>query len=452
MGELVRFGEDGYENARVSRQFNSRTPDRFPAAVLFAETEQDVVEGVQLARRNGWQIAIRSGGHSWPAWSLRDDALLIDLGRLREMDLDPATGIVKASPAVTAAEFDAYLAAHDRFFSGVHLPTVALGGFLLQGGQGWNTRGWGWAAESIEAVDVVTAASELVHASEAENADLFWAARGAGPGFFGAVTRFHLRTRPRFRHAAQSMYLYPSELFNEVMTWQLEMHGTVSPDVELISIGMAAPPGMGYEGDVFAVTGLALVDTPEQAAAALAPLEACPVLSRALVRDVARPTSIAELLAQLDQGSPAGRRYVVDSAWIDAPPAQAVPALRNLFRDFPSPMAHTIWFSMAPLRELPDMAFDLQTENYVASYVLWDDESDDERCRDWLAQRMAELEPVTAGQYLGDSDFTTRHVKFTSDRNFARLAEIRRRWDPDGAFVSYLTSGDAPLNTNQWQA
>ena len=94
------------------------------------------------------------------------------------------------------AELAPYLEERGRFFPGGHCPTVGIGGFLLQGGQGWNARGWGWAAEYVEAVDVVTAAGELVRASADENADLYWAARGAGPGFFGVVTRFHLRTLP----------------------------------------------------------------------------------------------------------------------------------------------------------------------------------------------------------------------------------------------------------------
>jgi FAD/FMN-containing dehydrogenase len=89
------------------------------------------------------------------------------------------------------------LNARGRMFPGGHCPSVGLGGFLLQGGQGWNCRTLGWACESVRAIDIVTADGELVHASEDENTDLLWAARGAGPGFFGVVTRFHLRLHPR---------------------------------------------------------------------------------------------------------------------------------------------------------------------------------------------------------------------------------------------------------------
>ena len=99
-GEIVWRGDPGYEEARVGRVFNARRPDRYPAAILFAEGEDDVVAGVRLARDRGLKVSVRAGGHSWAAWSVRDDALVIDLGRMREMAFDPETGIATASPAV----------------------------------------------------------------------------------------------------------------------------------------------------------------------------------------------------------------------------------------------------------------------------------------------------------------------------------------------------------------
>jgi FAD/FMN-containing dehydrogenase len=196
-GKLIWRGEPGYEQARVDRVFNARRPDRAPAAVLLAETEDDVVAGVRLARERGLKVSVRGGGHSWAAWSVRDDVLLIDLGGLRELTYDAATGIATASPSTKGGrELTPFLTAHGRGFTGGHCPGVGIGGFLLQGGQGWNSRKFGWACENVVAIDVVTAAGELVRADEHQNSDLLWAARGAGPGFFGVVTRFHLQTFP----------------------------------------------------------------------------------------------------------------------------------------------------------------------------------------------------------------------------------------------------------------
>src|SRR5580693_723389 len=97
-GRLVLRGDPLYEQARTGRIFNMRRPDRFPAAVLLAETDNDVIEGVRLAAERGWPVSVRSGGHSWAAWSVRDDALLIDLGGMRDITYDPATSVVSVRP------------------------------------------------------------------------------------------------------------------------------------------------------------------------------------------------------------------------------------------------------------------------------------------------------------------------------------------------------------------
>ncbi|WP_181807314.1 FAD-binding oxidoreductase [Streptomyces shenzhenensis] len=448
-GTLHLPGEEDFEEAVYGRVFNARRPaDRTPAAVLRAVTEQDVVEGVRLAVERGWQVAVRSGGHSWAAWSVRRDALLIDLGGFREMAYNPGTGIVTATPSVKGGdELNPYLGEFGRFFNGGHCPSVGIGGFLLQGGQGWNARGWGWAAENIVAIDVVTADGELVRADETHNSDLFWAARGAGPGFFGVVTRFHLRTRPLPRHLAHTVHTYPLDLFDEVMTWLHGIHHTVCDLVEIVALTQTPPD---LDGPVLLVTGVSMTDTPEEAAEALAPLHANPYADRALFRVEARPTTIAEQLTGQRTANPEGHRYFVDNAWLTGGAEEVVPAIRKAFTEHPTRQSFTIWFSMAPLRRLPDMAFSLQSEIYCATYVVSDDAGRDAELRGWLDEAMAAMQPVTAGQYLGDSDFTVRQLRFMGDEQWRRLNEIRAARDPKGVFAGHLSAGTV-TNTNHWE-
>jgi FAD/FMN-containing dehydrogenase len=443
-GELILRGDPGFATAVTDRIFNRRPPTRTPTAVLKVATENDVVLGVRLARERGWQVAVRSGGHSWPQWSVRDDGLVLDMAGLRELTYDPATGIATASPAVKGGlELDPFLAGHGRFFGGGHCPTVGLGGFLLQGGQGWNARGWGWAAEQVVAVDVVTADGELVRADASHNADMYLAARGAGPGFFGVVTRFHLRTRPRFRRLAETVHAYRLDDFDEVMTWLHDMHATVADTVEIVALTMTE-----NDEPVLLVTAVALVDDDEQARAALAPFRGSPALERALTVVDAAPTTMAAQRERQLRANPEGHRWTVDNAWLSGPADKVVPAMRPAFTTLPTEKAFTIWFSMAPLRPLPDMAFSLQSDIYLASYVLWEDEADDERHRAWQRRVMADLQPVTVGQYLGDSDLSTRRLRFASDAAWARLCRIRAERDPDGLFAGYLGSA---TNINHWE-
>ncbi len=434
---MLRRDEPGFEEARVDRIFNRRLTSRRPAAVVRPTTEQEVVDAVRLARENGWRVAVRSGGHSWAQWSIRDDALVVDLGALQDIAYDEATGVVSACPAVKGgAELGPYLEARGRFFPGGHCPTVGIGGFLLQGGQGWNARGWGWAAEYVEALDVVTAAGELVRCSADENADLYWAARGAGPGFPGVVTRFHLRTLPKPEHLGLTVHAYDLADFDEVMTWLHDTHASVADTVEIVALTKTDPaiaPGV-----VLLVTAVALVGSAEEADAALAPFRTSPALDRALLVLDAVPTTIDEQRKRQLDDNPEGHRWAVDNAWLSGAAAEVVPAVRRACTTLPNEKAFTIWFSMAPLRTLPDMAFSLQSEIYLASYVAWEDPDDDERCISWLESAMADLEPVSVGQYIGDSDHTRRKRVFLAEENLQRLQGIIADRDPDGLFVGYL--------------
>ena len=279
------------------------------------------------------------------------------------------------------------------------------------------------------------------------------AARGAGPGFFGVVTRFHLQTRPKPREIRQSVYAWPVEEFDDVMAWLYATHGTVDPEVEIVALSLTPPPLMGIEGHehVLLVGALTFKDSADEATRALAPIDACPLADRALfaVRDV--PTTLAEQYAEQYRQNPIGRRWTVDNAWIGADPDTAIPLLRDAFRTWPTRDSFTLWFSMAPLRPLPDMAFSLQTEVYLAAYTVSDEgEESDSIRRTWVDEQFRRLEPVTAGQYLGDSDLGHRQVRFMADDNYARLSKIRGDRDPDGLFVDYLTVDPATLNTNAW--
>jgi FAD/FMN-containing dehydrogenase len=440
-GQLLRRGDAGFEHAAIGRVFNHRRPDRRPAAVLRAADEADVAAGVRLARAEGLQVAVRAGGHSWAAWSVRDDTLLVDLAAFTGISYDEQTGIVTVGPAVRGGtDLDPFLAARGRFFAGGHCPTVGIGGFLLQGGMGWNCRGWGWAAASIESLRVVTADGEAVECDATENADLLWAARGSGPGFFGVVTEFRLRTRPRFRELTQTTYVYPAEAACDVLGWLYHARHDVPPPVELVAVGITPPlpPDLGHDGPVLVVDGVSFDGGP----ASLAALDTCPVAGKALVRKIAQPTTIGELRAEQERANPEGHRYTVDNAYLEGEPGALIPALAPAFTDLPTAKSFSLWFDLAhlPARPLPDMALSLQTDIYFATYVVAEDAAQDAGCRTWVDDTMARLAPFSPGCYLGDSDLTIRPGKFMSDAAWDRLRAIRAVRDPGGLFAGYLSS------------
>jgi len=451
---LILRGADGYDEARLARVFNARRTERHPAAVLAARTEDDVVQGVRLARDRDWKVALRAGGHSFPAWSLRDDALLIDLGGFQETTFDERTGIVSFTPSTTGGELSSFLSGYGRFFSFGDCPSNGLGGYLLQGGMGLCFRSWGYAAEQIVAIDVVTAEGELVRADEQHNPDLFWAARGAGPGYCGAITRFHLRTRPVPAVVVATTHVYPLQRYAEVLEWMWEIQPNLSPDVHLAVVSVIPPfpvPGAD-DGFQFVVAARSLSASREEALAALAPLAESPVLDDALLVQHAEPTTLADQLEFGGSVHPEGMRYLVDSAWVDGPPRDIIAAAKQVLTERPSgTRGHAFFDFSLPRGDAPDMAMSLRTDAMLGSYIIYDYEHDDDAYRAWHLDAMKPLEPFTVGQYWGDSDQTQREVKTLTDDAWARLQQIRAQRDPNGLFADYLAGPGGFHNRNGWE-
>jgi hypothetical protein len=469
-GQIYWQGDEGYEEARVGRVFNHRRPERYPEAVFLPESNDDVVAAVQFAKANNHKIAIRAGGHSWAAWSVRDKGILLDLVHFNKIEYDPSTQIAKSQPAVKGGlELSPFLQQRDRMFPGGHCPTVGIGGFLLQGGQGWNARGWGWAAEFIEGIDVVTADGELIYADATQNVDLYWAARGAGPGFFGVVTCFHLRTIPFPKALVASTYMYPADCAETVLKWLQEIHTSVANTVEIVAIGQTildnSMSDVGFEMNdisnptsdishltsVLVVHALAFEDSLENGIESLRPFETCPILEKAIGGRTNYITSFEEQVKLQLDANPESHRWVVNNAWLEGSPQQVSQVLAPAFNTLPNPKAFSLWYSMAPLRTLPDMAFSMQTDIYFASYVLWEDAEEDEKNKIWLKNTMTHIEPITAGQYLGDSDFTAIGRKFISNQNLEKLEAIRAKRDPKALFHSYLKNENTVLNKNDFE-
>lgn len=433
-GPAHRRGDAGYEEARRAAVWNGRAPDRYPDLVVRAKGEGDVVGAVRLAAENGWKVGVRSGGHSWAGNHVRDGGLLLDVSGLDSVEVDAEAMTAVVGPGVRGNELLALLAADDLFFPAGHCPGVALGGYLLQGGFGWNGRVHGPACMSVEAIDVVTADGKVVRADESQNADLLWAARGAGPGFFAAVLRFHLRLYPRPRHVANGAFIYPIDVLEEVFSWAQEIGPRVAREMELMVFIHRDADG---EPEI-AVTGPVLARDAEEAAAALALLETCPVRERAKVAAPNAEVTLADLYAAAHVSYPDGARYAVDNMWTHAPVAELVPGLRRIAETMPEAPSHMLWMNWGPSPPRPDMAYSVEDDTYIALYGVWGDAADDAANVAWVADRMREMDHLSSGIQLADENLGQRPARFAGDRNMARLDELRAKYDPDGLFHPWM--------------
>ncbi|KAK3941463.1 FAD binding domain protein [Diplogelasinospora grovesii] len=468
-----------FQEAVWGRVFNHRRDvSRVPFAFCAARSVSDVVAAVSLAKSRGCRVSVRSGGHSWAGWSVRSDAVLIDLG---DLDLtseiipvpetkdggrgggrgrtvyDEATKIVSCPPSCTGRILNAYLKERGRMFAGGHCPDVGLGGFLLQGGMGWNCKNWGWACESVSSVDVVTADAKVVHCSAVENADLFWAARGSGPGFPGVVVRFHLMTRPLLQ-MYQSLYFYPITEFKKVLAWEISVAPTADKDTEIVGVSAYTPvPGKDEKELTIMASFLTFKSTREEAELPLKGIHDDPQRPKGAVLEIfAQETSLDNEYYLQASSNPEQHRYCAENAYIVDDGSVDVPAvLEESFSTLPTKKSFALWFSMSPTSKRPipspgptghygggSMALSMQSDHYFALYTVWDKPEDDKRCMSWTHERMKTVERHAVGSYLGDADFQYRRTRFWSTEAGEELMKIRRKWDPEGRICGYLDDGD----------
>jgi FAD/FMN-containing dehydrogenase len=439
-----------YEQVRQSMLWNALKPARHPAGIVQVASDEDVVAAVGLARERGLQVAVRAGGHSWVGSALRDDTILIDLSGRRAVHVDEASATAAVEPAVTGAELARELERRGFAFPVGHCASVGMGGYLLSGGLGWNGGAWGPACASVTAVDVVTADGELVHATHEDHAELLWAARGAGPGFPGVVTRFHLALQPLPRAITTTTHIYDLDDLDDLAPWAsrvaAELPVTVEMTVLLTEAGLDLPTDPTRK--VAVVTATAFADTDDDAAAQLAPLAGSPLRNRALVVREVEPSPFEVLFRDFGGRWREGCRYASDNVWADTDLTRALLALRAALDEAPS--ASSFGFAgMSPdlpeaasQDDLPDMAFSLYARTFVAVYAMWDDPTTDDANLAWLPSAMTRLEDTAIGHYIAEADLraATAHARrcFT-DETWARLETLRRRVDPDGVFVTYLT-------------
>ena len=170
--------------------------------------------------------------------------------------------IADVGPGKVASVFAAELDAQGLFFPSGHCEGICLGGYLLQGGYGWNSPMLGPACESVLGLEVVTADGDRICCDPENHPDMYWAARGSGPGFFGVVTSFKLQVHPRPAVRGTCLYMYPIEVADEVFTWGRQIVSELDDRVEMqIRTGRSLPgtgldqPGITIASPVFARLG-----------------------------------------------------------------------------------------------------------------------------------------------------------------------------------------------------
>ncbi|HWJ81213.1 MAG TPA: FAD-binding oxidoreductase [Nocardioides sp.] len=436
-GELLTAADgERYDAARAV--FNGMF-DRRPAVIARAGTEADVASVVRHVGARGLPLAVKAGGHSVAGFSTIDDGLLLDLGPMRRIDVDPAGRTVRVEPGVTWGELDRATQQHGLATTGGRMTTTGVAGFVLGSGSGWLERLHGLACDNLVSARVVTAAGETVTASEQQNPDLFWGLRGGG-GNFGVVTELELRLHPVGPTIYGGMLMYPRDRAPEVCRNLRAVMADAPRGVAAGAILMTAPPAPfvppGLQGRPAVGVLAAYFGDLQRGPEALAGLRA---VDGALV-DTIGPFPYLDLQAITDAGNPHGRRNYWHSDLLADLPDEAIDALVRRADVATSPASVMI---LAPaggaVADVPEDATPISGRSapwFYHCYGTWTEGADAAHVQ-WVKETAGTLRPwTTSGMAL---NFFTQvdedRVRSTfGAEKYARLVALKDRYDPGNLF------------------
>ncbi|WP_339886484.1 FAD-binding oxidoreductase, partial [Vreelandella maris] len=223
------------------RQIWNAMIDRRPSMVARCTSPADVVHALNFVRQHNVPFSLRGGGHNIAGNAVCDEGVMIDLSPMKKVDIDQQHHQGHVEPGCTLAEFDTAAQAY-----GLATPlginsTTGVAGLTLGGGFGWLSRKYGLTVDNLLGVDVVTADGQQLHASESENADLFWGLRGGG-GNFGIVTRFTFQLHPVGPNVLCGLIVFPFEQAKSVITQFARFTETMPDELNVWMVTRKAPP------------------------------------------------------------------------------------------------------------------------------------------------------------------------------------------------------------------
>jgi hypothetical protein len=434
-GDLLRPGESGFDDARTI--WNGMFV-RTPGLIARCDDVTDVQNAIRAGSETGVLTAVRCGGHSLAGFSTCDGGMVIDLSRVRQVSVDPATQRARIAGGCLLGPIDvATQKAGLVFPSGVVSHTGAAG-LILGGGTGWLTRRFGLSCDNVEAFTLVTADSSIVRASSVENPELFWALRGGG-GNFGVVTEFDVRLH-RLTSVVLAEGLTPIDQIRPLLErwrdfmadapldlkWNIDLR--LAPHKEKIPAELRGQP----------VASSSLVWTGD-------PEVGRPHLQRALsmcTPDSAssRITSFLELQTIADSDFPHGRRYYTKSGYFSYLDDSSLDRLLQALATIPSPeiQIELAYLAGAAARiAASETAFGDRSAPFILNILgSWSEPSADAANISWIRGVFNELRPaMKPGVYVnfmsGDEQ---ERVPEAYHERWDRMVAVKSHYDPHNFF------------------
>jgi FAD/FMN-containing dehydrogenase len=436
-GPVLSPQDPGYDEARA---VHNGLVDRSPAVIVRARTAGDMVAALTLARRTGLEVSVRGGGHNVAGRSVTDGGVMISLADMRDVAVDPERATVTAQGGATWSELNAAAGAHGLAVTGGAVSTTGIAGLTLGGGLGWLMAKHGLATDNLLAVELVTAAGEVLAVDASSHPDLFWALRGGG-GNFGVATSFTYRLHP-VGMVTGGLIAHPIEAAPELLRFYRQALAYASDDLTVFGGLVHAPDGSGTK---LAALVVFHAGDPDAAERELAPFKA---FGSPLMTEVG-PMPYPVMNTLLDGGFPDGALNYWLSSFTRGLPDRLIDTAVERFASAPSPMTSILFehFHGAVTRVgTRETAVPHREPGWnLLLPSVWTDRADTEANIRWTRETHAALRPHLSSRrwlnYLGD-DQGDDAIRAAYGPNYERLREIKRRHDPANVF--HLNHNIAP--------
>jgi FAD/FMN-containing dehydrogenase len=426
-GAVIAPGEAGYEEGR--RVWNAGI-DKRPALIARPRSAADVMAAVNFARAAGLSIAVRGGAHSVAGRGTCDDGMVIDFADMKAIRVDVSKRTARAEPGLRWCEFDRETQAFGLATTGGTVGDTGIAGLTLGGGFGWLGGKLGMTVDNLIGADVVLADGRLVHASEAENPDLFWAVRGGG-GNFGVVTSFEYRLHPVGPMIVGGLIMYPFDRAAEMLRFYRSLLRK-APD----ELTVAATLLTGPDGQKACAMAAAYMGPIEDGQKAMAPLKQF----APAVLDVLGPIPYLGQQSLLEQAMPPNLLNYWKADFIPDVSDEVAAVAVDAYSRVPSPQSFILFFPIhgAASRVAPEAtAYPHRGGIHMGIYSLWTDVSANAPNVAWVRHLWDAIQPfVPGGVYvneLGDDEGDDR-VRQAYGANYARLTRIKAAYDPGNLF------------------
>ncbi|MER9870022.1 FAD-binding oxidoreductase [Mesorhizobium sp. M0136] len=425
-GDLILRDDPGYDQAR--RVWNGMV-DKRPAAVFYCAESSDVVTAVNFARSQGFLVAVRAGGHNVAGSSVCDGGVVIDVSRMKRIEVDPIRRVARAEAGLNLGEFDAATQVHGLATTmGVNADT-GIAGLTLGGGFGKLGRKHGLSCDNLVAVEIVTADGRLLTANAAEYADLFWGIRGGG-GNFGIVTTFEYKLHPVGPLLIAGSMLYRYEEARDAMRFYHAFSSGAPDELSLDAALVTAPSGERF----FSISAC-YIGPLEEGQQIIQPLREYGTPVECQIA----PVPYLQIQSAGDSLFPRGRRYYWKAQFMREITDQAIDAMLAAYMTAPRESLLVLQqvggaISRVPMDETPYANRDALYDCFPIS--IWDNPSDDEMHIRWARDLWDAMRPFsTGGVYannLGEEGID--RVLAAYGENYPRLAALKNKYDPTNLF------------------